>query len=133
MPDESDYPDGFDQAWIAKRKTMKANHILTAAALVAGLAFAAPAFADSTGFDKIHSVVRIGGKTCFADHSHGGSGSGATRKIAEMQAVQSWYGYTAGEYGSDWSNINKAVKRSMRCAPAGGGSWNCDVEATPCR
>ncbi len=94
--------------------------------------FAVPAFADNTGFDSIHSKVRVGTKMCFADHNHSGSGTGATRKIAEMQAISSWYGYTANEYGSDWANINKAVKRSMRCSPSGSG-WSCDVDATPCR
>ncbi len=92
----------------------------------------AAALADSTGFDSIHTKIRVGTKSCFADHNHSGSGSGATRKIAEMQAVSSWYGYTSTEYGSDWSNINKAIKRSMKCAPSGGG-WSCDVDATPCK
>lgn len=99
---------------------------------VAVVALHSAAHADNTGFDSIHSQVRIGGKTCFADHSHGGSGSGATRKIAEMQAIKSWYGYTAGEYGSDWANIGKAVKRSMTCSGSG-NNYTCDVEATPCR
>ena len=93
---------------------------------------ATAAYADSTGFDSIHSTIRVGGKVCFADHSHGGSGAGPNRKVAEMKAVQSWYGYTAGEYGSDWANLGKAIRKSMNCSQ-GGGSWNCDVEATPCR
>jgi hypothetical protein len=106
---------------------------ISIAILAAALALAAsPAAADSTGFDSIHAKVRVGGRLCFADHSHNGSGSGASRKIAELQAVRSWYGYTAGEYGSDWANINKAWRRSMRCAPSGSG-WTCDVDATPCR
>lgn len=91
-----------------------------------------PVLADSTGFDAIHSKIRVGNKMCFDGHSHGGSGSGATRKLAEMQAIQSWYGYTAGEYGSDWANINKAIKRSMKCS-GGGSNYNCDVEATACK
>ena len=112
---------------------MTVERILKTVALAAGLSLAAPAaFADNTGFDSIHSTVRVAGKTCFADHSHGGSGSGANRKAAEMQAIKSWYGYTAGEYGSDWANIHKAVKKSMTCGQSG-GVWNCDVEATPCR
>lgn len=92
----------------------------------------ASALADSTGFDSIHAKVRVGGRVCFDGHSHGGAGAGASRKVAEMQAISSWYGYTAGEYGSDWANINKAIGKSMRCGQSSGG-WNCDVEATPCR
>ena len=102
-----------------------------AAVALAGL-LAVPAAADSTGFDSIHSKVRVGGRTCFDGHSHGGTGAGPSRKVAEMQAIQSWYGYTAGEYGSDWANINKAMGKSMRCSQSGAG-WSCDLEATPCR
>lgn len=112
---------------------MKFDLFLTSMIATVALVAATPAaFADNTGFDSIHSTVRVGGKICFADHSHGGSGSGATRKIAEMAAIKSWYGYTAGEYGSDWANIHKAVKASMKCS-GGGSNWNCDVDATPCR
>lgn len=102
------------------------------ALLAAGVAFAIPAHADDTGFSSIHSKRKVGAKTCFDGHSHNGSGSGPNRKVAELQAVRSWYGYTAGEYGSDWANINKAIGRSMRCAQSG-GLWNCDVDATPCK
>jgi hypothetical protein len=100
-------------------------------ALCALAAVSGSALADNTGFDSIHAKQRVGGKTCFSGHSHNGNGAGATRKIAEMQAIRSWYGYTAGEYGSDWANINKAIGKSMRCSQSGG--WSCDVEATPCR
>ena len=105
--------------------------VCAAVAMSAALS-ATAAMADNTGFDSIHAKVRVGGRTCFADHSHSGSGAGANRKIAEMAAIGSWSGYTAGEYGSDWANINKAVRKSMRCSPTGGGGYSCDVEATPC-
>jgi hypothetical protein len=112
---------------------MELRSILTTMGFSAAIFVAASsAHADSTGFDSIHGKMRVGGKTCFVDHSHAGTGQGANRKVAEMRAISSWYGYTAGEYGSDWANINKAIKKSMRCAPSGGG-WSCDVEATPCR
>ena len=112
---------------------MTFDHIFKTMAFATVIALAsAPAFADDTGFASIHTLTRVGGKTCFVDHSHSGSGSGASRKAAESQAISSWYGYTAGEYGSDWSNINKATKRSMNCSP-NGGSWHCDLDATPCK
>lgn len=108
------------------------RYSLSLFATLAAVAATSPALADSTGFDAIHSQMRVGKKTCFVSHSHSGSGSGATRKAAEMQAISSWYGYTAGEYGSDWANINKAIKRSMSCS-GGAGNFSCNLEATPCR
>ena len=112
---------------------MKLEKILTTVFACASLAGASSAaVADDTGFAQIHSMVRVGGKTCFADHSHSGSGAGGNRKIAEMQAINSWYGFTAGEYGSDWANLNKAVKKSMKCSGSG-ANCSCDLEATPCK
>ena len=115
---------------------MTLGHIYRAgagsAAVAAALVLSGPASADNTGFDSIHGKVRVGNRVCFDGHSHGGTGAGASRKLAEMQAVSSWYGYTAGEYGSDWANINKAIGKSMRCGQSSAG-WSCDVEATPCR
>ena len=116
---------------------MKLKFILQAsigsAALIGASAVAVTsAWADSTGFDAIHSTIRVGKRVCFDGHSHGGSGQGPSRKAAELQAIQSWYSYTAGEYGSDWANIHKAIHTSMRCGASAGG-WTCDVEATPCR
>ena len=110
---------------------MRLDHALIAVCAAMAMS-SSTALADSTGFDSIHATMRVGGKTCFIDHSHGGSGNGASRQVAEAQAIKSWYGYTAGEYGSDWANINKAIKKSMRCSQSG-GSWSCDVDATPCR
>jgi len=120
-----------------KRAAMNFKGVLNTCSVIASLAavagFAASsAQADNTGFDSIHGKIRVGGRVCFDGHSHGGSGSGASRKVAEMRAVSSWYDYTAGEYGSDWANIHKAIKKSMRCSQSGAG-WSCDVEATPCR
>jgi hypothetical protein len=109
---------------------MRLHRLFLSASILMAVS-ASVAIADNTGFDSIHSKIKVGGKVCFGDHPHGGSGVGATRQVAEMQAIKSWYGYTAGEYGSDWANINKAIKRSMRCSQSGG--WSCDVEATPCR
>lgn len=112
---------------------MTIAHILKLAILTAALAAGSiAARADNTGFDSIHSQVRINGKTCFADHAHSGSGAGPNRKAAEAQAIKSWYDYTAGEYGSDWAHIGKAVKKSMTCSQ-NSSNWTCDVDATPCR
>jgi hypothetical protein len=93
---------------------------------------ASTAMADSNGLDSIHTQVKVGRKICFADHSHNGSGSGATRAAAEYQAIDAWTQFTALEYGTDWAHINKAVKKSMTCNQVSAG-WNCDVAATPCK
>jgi len=113
---------------------MTLKTIFTAAFAVAILAGQAPAaLADDTGVaTALHATMRVGGKLCFVDHSHAGNGSGATRKIAEMQAIKSWAGFTAWEYGSDWAKLGKAVKKSMSCSGSG-GNWTCDLNATPCK
>jgi len=113
---------------------MTLKTIFTMAGAVALLAGPAPvARADDTGVaTALHATMRVGSKLCFVDHSHAGTGSGATRKIAEMQAVNSWAGFTAWEYGTDWAKIGKAVKKSMSCSGAG-GSWTCNLNATPCK
>lgn len=81
---------------------------------------------------SMHSKVRVGGKLCFADHSHSGSSSGQrSRKAAELEAIRSWQDFTAWEYGRTWGSYSLAVGKSMSCSA--GGSWSCSVEARPCR
>ncbi len=112
---------------------MTLGQILKATILAAAVASAGSAAkADNTGLDSIHTQVKAGKKICFADHSHNGSGSGPTRVAAEKQAIDSWFQYTAAEYGTDWAHIAKAVKKTMTCNQVSAG-WNCDVAATPCK
>lgn len=113
---------------------MKLETMLTIAVASASLALAAPTvMADDTGVGTaLHTTVRVGGKMCFADHSHSSAGSGASRKIAEMQAINNWAGFTAWEYGSDWARFSKAVNKSMSCSGSA-GSVSCNLEATPCK
>lgn len=114
---------------------MKLETVLTIAFASVSLvaASAVPAAADDTGLGTaLHTTVRVGGKLCFADHSHSGTGSGASRKVAEMQAINNWAGFTAWEYGTDWGKFGKAIKKSMSCSGSG-ASYNCNVEATPCK
>lgn len=100
-------------------------------AMLAGPSLAA--LADDTGVaTSLHTTVRVGGKTCFSDHSHAGTGSGASRKIAEMQAINNWAGFTAWEYGTDWAKFSKAVRKSMSCSGSG-ANWTCNLDATPCK
>lgn len=81
---------------------------------------------------SLHAKVRVGGKLCFADHSHAGNSSGQrTRKAAELEAIRNWQDFTAWEYGRAWGNYSLAVAKSMSCS--GGASWSCSLDARPCR
>ncbi|MEQ1695488.1 MAG: hypothetical protein ABL901_06565 [Hyphomicrobiaceae bacterium] len=113
---------------------MTLDKILTTVFACAAVVAVSPAArADDTGVGQsLHAVVKVGKKICFDGHSHSGSGTGASQKVAEMSAVNNWAGFTAWEYGTDWAHIGKAIKKSMKCGRSG-GSFNCDVEATPCK
>lgn len=101
---------------------------------LAGLALAAaPVSADETGIASIHTWVKVGKKTCFADHFHYGNGSGANKKAAEASAISSWASFTSLEYGSSWADIRLAVRKGMKCGASGPTVWNCSLEAIPCR
>lgn len=93
-----------------------------------------PVQADDTGLAQaIHTVRREGRKLCQADHFHTGTGAGASSKKEAMgQAVGSWEGFTAAEYGSDWASFRKAGSKSAKCSTSG-GSWSCEVQARPCK
>jgi hypothetical protein len=95
-------------------------------------AAAIPAAASETGMASMHSWRKVGKKTCLSGHDHSGSGQGVNRKVAELEAIRSWSGFTDLEYGSTWANFNNAVSKTMRCN-AGMGSVQCDVVAVPCR
>jgi hypothetical protein len=102
---------------------------LAAAAVVC--AVSAPARADDTGFAYVHDLRKEGGKTCFTDHYHYGSGSGATKAAAQKDAIASWVSFTDFEYGSDWAHFSRAAGKSVSCS--GGGSVSCQIEARPCK
>lgn len=89
---------------------------------------------EETGLHEIHSLRKVGRKTCFVDHFHHGSGSGQTRKAAEASAVQAWQSFTDFEYGGSWGNWRLAESRTMQCNQGGlGGGWSCSADAIPCR
>lgn len=99
--------------------------------ILLGATGAAQARAEETGLAEIHSWVKMGRKTCMADHYHSGNGNAATRPQAERQAVQSWVDFTAWEYGTPWGRYSIAASKKMTCERT--GSWSCFVEARPCR
>ena len=90
------------------------------------------ALAQDTGLASLHGWIRIGGKTCMADHFHDGSGSGATRGHAQAAAVRAWQDFTAWEYGGRWGSYGNAISRSVRCSGVR-GNVSCSVSARPCR
>ncbi|MDQ8698291.1 hypothetical protein [Hyphomicrobium sp. LHD-15] len=103
-----------------------------AAAAVAMSAIAAPAAADDTGFAYMHDLRKEGGRTCFTDHYHYGSGSGGSKAAAQKDAIVSWASFTDFEYGSDWARYSKAASKGVTCSGSG-GSFSCQIEARPCK
>jgi len=88
--------------------------------------------AQDTGLAGLHAWIRLGGKTCMADHFHDGSGSGPTRAHAQLGAIRAWQDFTAWEYGSRWGRYANAISKSMHCS-GGRGNVSCSVSARPCR
>ncbi len=111
---------------------IRALAVLTVAVSMGAAALGVPASADETGLAASHSWRKEGGKVCFSDHWHYGTGSGPTRKAAERDAAGAWAGFTSFEYGSTWARYSKAASKKMSCSQGSGG-WNCSVEARPCR
>ena len=103
-------------------------------AVLAGVAMAAPALADDTGLaGAIHTLRREGKLVCMDGHFHYGSGSTvADKKKALASAIDSWQGFTAAEYGTDWAYFRKAGSKKITCSPSS-GAWSCSVEARPCK
>ncbi len=108
--------------------------IATAVALAAALALPpAPASADDTGVGQmLHTMKRYGKKVCFEGHFHTGSGTGATKKAAEVDAVKAWAGFTAWEYGTDWAQWSKAHAKTLTCSQNSSG-FSCQADAMPCK
>lgn len=100
-----------------------------------GVTSVVPAFAQSqgTGLEFLHEQRREGRKVCFVDHFHEGTGSGKSRKAAEASAARAWQEFTAWEYGGNWGRFSTAGNKTANCTDVGGGDWNCQVSARPCR
>ena len=78
-------------------------------------------------------AARRKGKICKTDHFHYGSSRGhPSKKVARQEAIYSWAGFTAFEYGTAWSNFRLARSRGVRCERSD-GAWGCSIEAVPCR
>jgi hypothetical protein len=113
---------------------MSAKGIVKALAAVAAVcAVSAPALADDTGFAYTHDLRREGGRTCFTDHYHYGSGAGATKAVAQKEAIGSWASFTDFEYGSDWARFSRAASKGINCSRTGSGGFDCQIQARPCK
>jgi hypothetical protein len=104
------------------------------AVAVSVLALAAPlsALADETGLASSHDLVKSGGRLCFADHVHSGSGDGATKDKARAVAIRAWADFVDLEYGSSWARFSLAAGAKTSYVKEASG-WNATVEARPCR
>ncbi|MEZ5776624.1 MAG: hypothetical protein R3D33_18500 [Hyphomicrobiaceae bacterium] len=70
--------------------------------------------------------------SCFADHYHYGSSSGMpSKKAATAEAIASWAGFVAWEYGDEYGNWRIAASKQVDCSGSG-SSWSCQVSARPC-
>jgi hypothetical protein len=92
------------------------------------------ALASDTGVAQtLHSLQRVGGRTCLVDHYHDGSGSGRSRHEAMNAAVSAWSGFTSWEYGTSWGRYGLANRKSANCSRDMSGGWSCSISAIPCR
>ena len=108
--------------------------LIVAMMLIGGAMLPAAASAQSTGIDKIHAQVRIGGKVCFSEHAHYGDSDGTypSRHVAEAQAIRHWAIFVVEEYGRSWGVYANAVAKTMNCTKDQVG-WFCKLTARPCR
>lgn len=102
--------------------------------LCVAMVASAPVQADDTGLAAaIHELRKEGRRLCMDGHFHSGNSAGAkTKKAAMSEAVNSWAGFTAWEYGTDWASWTKAANKSASCSQSASG-WSCSIEARPCK
>jgi hypothetical protein len=73
-------------------------------------------------------------RACMADHFHYGSSTGQPNKrVAKAEAIASWQGFTAFEYGNAFGSFRRARSKKVKCVRESGGRWGCNVEGVPCR
>ena len=110
---------------------MKRISMHVAGGMLAAAIWSGPASAQ--GLEFLHDQRVEGGRVCMSDHfHHGSSGGQPTRAAAERDAISSWAGFTAWEYGNQWGSWRIAASKRMSCSQLT-GSWGCQVEARPCR
>ena len=105
------------------RKTFLSIMLVGVFVLYAGLFSTAPAEAKRYRF------------YCQGDHLHYGSSSGhRSRKMALRAAISDWAGFTIFEYGERFGNWRIAKNKRVVCnRDKFNKTWQCSIEATPCR
>jgi hypothetical protein len=89
---------------------------------------------DESGLSGLHAQKPEGRHICMSEHSHHGASAGhPTKKIAEAEAINSWAGFTAFEYGAVWGDYSIAASKTMQCSQSDSGSWGCELDARPCK
>lgn len=111
---------------------MKARYFAGIAATGLAGCLSVQVMADDTGLASSHTLRKEGGKTCFTDHYHSGSGDGATKDAARAVAARDWAGFVDFEYGSDWARFSRASSISVKYTKAEKG-WTAWIEARPCK
>lgn len=107
----------------------------TSSAALAGailMVAATAGYAKEGGLAASHDWVKEGGRTCFKDHVHGGSGDGATKESARAAAIRSWADFVDLEYDGTWAHWSLAAGAVTKFTKAEKG-WTANVEARPCR
>ena len=103
------------------------------AVVVAVSSFSVPVWSDTTGLASMHDLRRERGRICMSDHWHyGTSGPQKSKSRARRVAIRAWASFVDLEYGSDWARWGRAGSKKAGCSRSS-GSWNCDVEARPCK
>jgi hypothetical protein len=88
--------------------------------------------AGQTGMASMHEQRVAGGRLCFTDHAHVGTGSwAASKREATVSAARDWSAFTGFEYGSDWARWRFAREKTVSCQKSGSG-YLCEVVAKPC-
>lgn len=88
--------------------------------------------AGQTGMASMHDQRVAGGRLCFTDHAHVGTGSwSASKREAKANAARDWSAFTGFEYGSDWAHWRFARDKTTSCQKSGSG-YICEVVAKPC-
>jgi hypothetical protein len=104
---------------------------IVAGALALGVAPISAGAQDGMGLAGIHDWVKVGGKTCMADHFHDGQGTGPTKAQAQAAAIRAWVDFTAWEYGRRWAKWQNSVSKSGNCSGTR-GNISCNVTSRPC-
>ena len=112
---------------------MRARMLVVAIpAMVGFFACISTASADQTGLAGLHAWRQVGGKTCFVDHDHDGSGTGRDQQSAVREAIASWESFTALEYGSDWASFPNSISKNISCS-RGAHEVSCRLTSIPCK